>query len=63
MATRRHPSRISRKSADAALTMLLYGATPERFRTFTAVSLAASYNVPLARAEKKLADAKLGRGL
>lgn len=60
---RRHPSRISKKRADAALVNLLYGATVERLLGFTAASLASSYNVSLATAEKRLSDARKGRGL
>lgn len=63
MATRRHPSRISKKRADAALVSLLYGATVERLQAFTAASLAASYRVSLATAERRLSDARKGRGL
>lgn len=63
MATRRRPSRISKKRAQVALVSLLYGATAERLRGFTAASLAASYNVTLATAERRLSDARKGRGL
>lgn len=57
----RGPTRISKKSADAALTMLLVGCTAERLAGFTAASLAGSYNVKLETAERKLADARARR--
>jgi hypothetical protein len=60
---RTYPSRISRRSADMQLTLLLTGCTAERLAGFTAASLAASYRVPLAVAEKKLAAAREGRRL
>jgi hypothetical protein len=61
--TRRYRSRISKRSADMQLTLLLAGCTDERLRGFTAASLSASYNVSLAVAEAKLAAARSGRGL
>jgi hypothetical protein len=62
MASRRYPSRITGKQAEAALVQLLYGCTPERLASMTAESLAGSYRVPLATAEKKLAAARVDRG-
>jgi hypothetical protein len=58
---RRRRGNISGKKAHAALTMLLTGCTEERLREFTADSLAASYNVPHAKAEEMLARARQGR--
>jgi hypothetical protein len=59
--TSRYPSRISKRSADMQLTLLLTGCTAERLAGFTAAALAASYRVPLAIAEKKLTAAREGR--
>jgi len=53
---------LSRKKAEMALTMLLYGCTVERLRGFTASSLAASYNVPITRTMALLDDARRRRG-
>jgi hypothetical protein len=52
---------ISGKRATSALTQLLYGCTDERLQGFTAASLAGSYNVPLATAERMLDGARLAR--
>lgn len=52
---------LTRKNAAAQLTRLLYFCTPERLRSFTAAGLVRAYNVPLATAEKMLADARRGR--
>lgn len=57
----RRQSNISEKRAIAALTSLLYGCKKDRLATFTGASLAASYNVPLNRAEALLAAARQGR--
>jgi hypothetical protein len=54
---------LSQKRAAAALQMLLCGCTKERLRTFTADSLASSYNVTHTTAEKMLSAARKGRGL
>lgn len=51
----------TRKQATTALVNLLYGCTPERLAGFTAASLSASYNVPVAQAEELLMRARLGR--
>ena len=55
-------AKLSRKKAETALTMLLCGCTDERLRGFTADSLAASYNVPVARVVAMLSGARLERG-
>lgn len=58
-----YPARnLSRKQAESALTHLLYFCTEDRLAGFTAESLAASYNVPVARVEAMLADARGRRG-
>lgn len=61
MARRR--STVSKKCAATALVSLLHGCTDERLASFTAASLAASYNVPLERAAEMLAAARQGRML
>lgn len=63
MTPRRHPIRISKKSAESALASLLYGCTPARLASFTTASLAGSYNVPVAKVEQMLERARSGRGL
>lgn len=61
---RNYPTtKLSRPRATAALTNLLYGCTAERLAGFTAAGLSNSYNVPVARAERMLGDARRGRGL
>jgi hypothetical protein len=52
---------ISKRNATVALTMLLTGCTKERLAGFTAEGLAASYNVPAAKAEELLDRARQGR--
>lgn len=54
---------LSARKAETALTALLYGCTAERLAGFSGAGLAASYNVPLPRAEAMLAEAKRRRGL
>ena len=49
---------LSKPKATAALTRLLYFCTLERLRSFTAQGLSASYNVPLATAERMLHEAR-----
>jgi hypothetical protein len=63
MRARRGTSHLSRKSAAACLAQLLYFCTEERLRGFTAEGLAASYNVPPAKAEEMLSRARQGRGV
>jgi hypothetical protein len=57
----RRRAQISKANATAALTRLLYGCTPERLAGFTAQYLAASYAVPLDKAEQMLSAARQGR--
>lgn len=52
---------LSRKKAELALSGLLYGCTEERLAGFTAQGLAASYNVPLPRAQVMLDEARRRR--
>lgn len=59
----RYPSRISSKRAQSALCSLLSGCTDERLAGFTAVSLAASYNVPVETVAKMLIGVRKARGL
>jgi hypothetical protein len=54
---------ISGKKARASLSMLLSGCTRERLAEFTPEKLSAMWNVPLARAQAMLAEAKERRGL
>lgn len=54
---------LSRKSATAALTQLLYYCTDERLQSFTAASLAATHNVDQATAGQMLEAARRARGL
>jgi hypothetical protein len=54
-------SHISKASAAAALTRLLCGCTHERLASFTAKSLALSYDVSVEKAEQMLARARQGR--
>lgn len=61
MTARTYPSRISKRSAEVALTNLLYGCTGERLAGFTAAALAAAYNVPAAICEAMLVRARDGR--
>ena len=49
---------LSKPKATAALTQLLYGCTLDKLASFTAEGLAASYNVPLATAERMLREAR-----
>lgn len=52
---------LSQKRATAALAMLLSGCHDDRLKGFTAAGLSASYNVPVATAERMLAAARLAR--
>lgn len=52
---------LSQKRAEVALTMLLAGCRDAQLAGFTAAGLAGSYNVSLASAERKLADARKRR--
>jgi hypothetical protein len=54
---------VSRKSADVALSLLLTGCTDERLAGFTAERLVSAYNVKLETAQRKLADARMRRGM
>lgn len=54
-------AKLSQKKAEMALSMLLFGCKTERLRDFTPRSLAASYNVPIARAGALLDDARRRR--
>lgn len=61
--TRGYPKAApTRKSAAMSLTLLLHGCRPEQLASFTGASLSASYNVPLAVAEKMLAAVREARG-
>lgn len=53
---------LSAKQAEGALTHLLFFCTDERLAGFTAAGLSASYNVPIARVEAMLSDARGRRG-
>ena len=53
---------LSRVKAERALNELLYLCTAERLAGFTAAGLSASYNVPIARVEAMLSDARGRRG-
>jgi hypothetical protein len=60
--TRGYPkASLSKKQAELTLTSLLFGCTEERLAGFTAESLRASYNVPLAKVEELLARARRSR--
>lgn len=64
MSARSYPkANLSSKRAKAALQMLLTGCAPDRLAGFTAASLASSYNVPIAEADKLLSAARQGRML
>jgi hypothetical protein len=57
----RRTSSLSCRKAQSALAQLLYGCKPQRLADFTAAGLSASYNVPVAEAERMLARARQGR--
>lgn len=61
MSFRHRKPNITQKSAVTALFSLLHGCTDERLASFTAASLAGSYNVSLDRAAEMLAAARQGR--
>lgn len=52
---------LSKPKATMMLAQLLYGCPPERLASFTAQGLSASYNVPLATAERMLSEARIKR--
>jgi hypothetical protein len=55
------PASVSRKSGRAHLAMLLAGCRAEQLNGFTAAGLASTHNVPVAEAERMLAQARQGR--
>jgi hypothetical protein len=57
----RRTSQLSSKRAKAALQQLLCACRDDRLAGFTAAGLAGSYNVPIAEAERMLAQARQGR--